>query len=234
MPAAVTDALQSGRICVVTGTAHEAMEEALAGQTLMPQHAVVDPPSLRAGVERARASGPDWVWVLDGAAIPRPEALAALVGAQARAGAPAALLAGIVRDRDGRIEESRSFWFRSADLEPAMAVAANRMLPIRATSGPVLVRADAVATCPPASGKPLSAAAIFEWTTALLRSDAGFLVPESEYDAREPVSDPLADPGMAARLVLGPGLRTLDRVQAGVELVERAGWRRGRPPAPAG
>ena len=234
MRAAVADAPGTGRTCALVGNADEATEAALGAQTLTPDHLVANPPSVRDGVERALTSRADWVWVLDRAVIPRPEALAALVEAQARAGASAVLLAGVVRDQDGRIEESRSFWFRSADLEPAMAAAASRLLPIRATTGPVLVSAAAAAKRLPAAGKPLSAAAIFEWTTALLRSEAGFLVPESEYDVRERIGDPLADPRLAAGLVLGPALRTLDRVQAGVELLERAGWRRTRRRALAG
>jgi hypothetical protein len=96
------------------------------------------------------------------------------------------------------------------------------------------VSAAAAAAQPPAAGKPLSPAAVFEWTTTLLEAEAGLLVPDSEYDAREQTGDPLSDPRIAGRLVLGQRLRALDRVQAGVELLERAGFRRGRRRAAAG
>src|SRR2546429_7822164 len=107
MRAAVADEPGTGRTCALVGNADEATEAALGAQTLTPDHLVANPPSVRDGVERALTSRADWVWVLDRAVIPRPEALAALVEAQARAGASAVLLAGACRDQNGRMRETR-------------------------------------------------------------------------------------------------------------------------------
>ena len=173
------------------------------------------------------------MWLLDRALVPRPDALLQLVSALDRVPATEspAVLAGVVLERGGGVERSRGFWFRNDDVEPAMAGASSRLLPIRATAGPVLVRSTTAAANMPRRGDPLAPPAVFEWTAMLLRSQFGYLVTDSEYDAIEPARDPLSDPRTVARLMFGHAFRRLDRLRVGYELLERAGsWLSRRGP----
>jgi hypothetical protein len=230
MPATVGNAADTLRICAVLGRASEPVEAAVAQQTRRPDVVVADPPSLRTGLMHALEEGADWVWVLDRALVPRSDALGELIDALDRVTGPHRpdVLAGVVRELDGGIERSRAFWFRSDDVEPAMSAVAHRLLPIRATAGPVLVDGTAATATPPAAADRLTPAATFSWTAMLLRYGAGYLVPGSEYDAVERARDPLGDPRTAARLILGGAFGPLDRVRVGYELAGHIGPRLGR------
>ena len=162
---------------------------------------------LRQGVARALASGADWIWVLDGSAIPRPGALEAL-------------LAGL-----GRVDPNRPPWYRRFQIDVALASAESALVPVRGGTAPVLVRSDAAAADPPRRGAPIAPGTVLQWSARLLRSRTGYLVPESESDALATRRDPMLEPATAARLLAGRALVKLDRVGVVLELCERVGLR---------
>lgn len=211
------------RVAAVVARTGGAIREALARQERAPHTVVPAQPSLREAPTRAVEGGADWIWLLDGIAIPRPDALAALITALGNVPNrdETALLAGVVRDRDGAVEAARAFWFRSDAVEPAMAVAQAGLLPVRAASGPVLVRADAAIDRPPPPDAELSTRTLFPWTARLLAASQGYLVATSEHDATEPVPDPLAAPGVVARLIMGDSFGRIDRLRLVSELAGR-------------
>ena len=209
---------------------------ALAGGALGPfgpgvtvvQHAG----ALGEGLRRGLATGADWIWVLDGSAAPRPGALDELLGALERTGGlpDPVLLGGVVVDAGGRVDEARAAWYRRAPTELAMAAAERRLLPIRASAGPVLVSRRGAEAEPPRERAAFGAGAVLEWTARLLRDGVGYLVPASEYVAAGAARDPALDPLTAARLVGGRAFSGTDRLRVGFELAERA-RRRARSPA---
>lgn len=191
-----------------------------------------------ARLKRALDGAAAWIWVRDGSTAPRPDALAALLDAVDRAAGlpePAprfsapVVMAGVVVDAEGRVDEARGAWYRRNHIDLTMGSSGERLLPIRAAAGPVLVHRSAAASAPaPASASP---PAILEWTAWILRDAVGYLVPDSESVALEPAADPLGDPRTVGRLIRGGALRRLDVARAAHELVERRG---GRLRAPAG
>jgi hypothetical protein len=194
--------------------------DAVAAQERPPGGTVADA-GLARGHERALAGGADWVWVLDGSVTPRPGALAALVDAAERLRDldPPRLLAGVVIGADGEVDQRRSLWFRRNQIDLALSAAAQRVAPIRAAAGSVLVARGAVATVPPPPTAPLDPGALLEWTAQILRAGTGYLAADSASDAVPGARDPVDDPATAARLFLGGALRGLDRFLYGFELV---------------
>ncbi|MEA2474917.1 MAG: hypothetical protein QOE06_2832 [Thermoleophilaceae bacterium] len=178
------------------------------------------------------AAGPEWILFHDRSLEPRLGATEALAAALERvAGLPEpALLAGVVVDGGGLVDRSRAAWYRRAPTELAMAAAEVRLLPIRATAGPALVRRSLAEADPPPGGARAEPGAMLEWTARLLRDRAGYLVPEAEFVAPAPLRDPALDPRTAARLVTGGAFTGTDRIRVGAELIERA-RRRARGPA---
>jgi hypothetical protein len=216
-------------VCALVG-ASAAVEAAAADQS---------PPPARIVRSGALETGLDWIWVLlDEAVVPRPGALAALLQARERAAAlpePAArfpdpvLFAGVVVDERGRVDEARGAWYRRNHIDLTMGSTGERLLPIRAAAGPVLVHRRALERAEIPSATP---AGVLEWTAHVLRDEIGFLVPDSESVALAPADDPLGDPRTVARLVRGGALGRLDVARAAHELVER--FRpRGRGTRPA-
>src|SRR4051794_15207543 len=136
----------------------------------------------------AQADGDtEWVWLLDGSALPRTDALRRLLEtADAIGELPApALLASNVLGPDGAVDAGQAPWYRrGGETDLAMRAACRALLPLRAArAGSVLVRRDAaVAT---GAGRPgLSGpGAALEWTARLLRDRMGYLVPGSVADA---------------------------------------------------
>jgi hypothetical protein len=211
-------------VCALVGFPGEPVRRALAGGPGAPQ-SVVEDTRLRGGLERALASGADWIWVLDGSAVPRPNALQLLLEALDRTdGLPApALLTGVVVAADGRVDASRPPWYSRYQIHVAVDCADRGLLPVRASVGPALVSRGAVeAVLPPASA-PVSPGAVLEWTATLLRARTGYLVPESESEGVGPTRDPLRSPVTAARLIFRRGVGRQDRVGILLELAERAG-----------
>ena len=174
-------------------------------------------------LRRALATDAEWIWVLDGSAVPRRDALARLLAGLERVDgiAQPSLLAGVVRTDDGRFDEGRGLWYRHTHIEPAMAAAGSRLLPIRASAGPALVHRDAVRAVPPRRHSALSPRGVLDLTARILRTHVGYLVPESASDALAPVR--VDGPAVAARLILGGAFTGFDRARIGYELAQRAG-----------
>jgi hypothetical protein len=210
-------------VCAVVGRSTERLERSLGEQDPAPVAVVADS-RLRAGLERALATGADWIWVLDGTAVPRPDALRLLLEALDRTdGLPApSLLTGVVVGADGRVDSSRSPWYRRYQLHVAVESADRGLLPVRASVGPALVSRDAAEAVLPSESASVSPAAVLEWTATLLPQRTGYLVPESESEGVGPARDPLRSPVTAARLIFRLGIGPRDRVGTLLEFAERA------------
>lgn len=198
-------------VCAVLPPGAGALERALAAQD-RPADAAV-----RArDVSAAESSG--WVWFLDGTAVPRPDALAALLAAAERlesVSAPAVLASRVVA-AGGALAPGHVPLSPQAQTQVAVRTAALRVLPIRAaTGGSLLVRADALAQLAGRDG------AAMLWTARLLRAHAGFLVPDSVAEASDAPAQGSRSAPVAARLLLGTALRPRERLRFGVELFER-------------
>jgi hypothetical protein len=182
---------------------------------------------LRQGVVHALGTDAEWIWVLDGSAVPRPGALAALLDGLSRIDGlpPPALLSGIVVTPDGRVDPNRAPWYRRFQIDLALRSADHALAPVRGAPGPVLVHRRAAAPDLPRDGAPITPRSVLEWTTRVLRHRTGYLVTESESDAVDTHGDPLLAPGTAARLLTGRAVVGTDRVALLLELCERAGLR---------
>jgi len=214
-------------VCAVLDPASSPLDRALAAQRRPPDHLVRDGGPLRGRLERALASGADWVWVLDGSVVPREGSLLELLHGLDRVGElqEPHVMTGVVLAPDGLVDEGRVLWYRRNQIDIAMASAEARLLPIRAATGSVLVRRDAVEAELPPERAHLAPAAVLEWTARILRTRTGYLAPESESEAVEPGYDPASDPVTAARLLFGGALQRFDRLRYGFELAERVGGR---------
>ena len=210
-------------ICAVVGAPGGDLERAVAAQSNPPEEVVSGPTGLRELVERALATGADWLWLLDGSSLPRPGALLALRDAVRRVdGLPEpAVLGGMVVTADGRADETRSLWYRPNQLDVAMASVGRRLLPICASSGPALVRARSARAQLPSRRAALEPGALIEWTARLLRHSVGYLVPESQCEAIAGGRDPVQEPRVAARLLLGTAFGWIDRVRLAYDLMQR-------------
>jgi hypothetical protein len=182
---------------------------------------------LRQGVVRALATDAEWIWVLDGSAVPGPGALDALLASLERIdGLPQpSVLTGVVLTPDGRVDPDRTPWYRRFQLDVALTSADRSLLPVRGTPGPALVHRWPAALDLPRDGAPIGPRGVLEWTTRVLRHRTGYLVPDSESEALGSGGDPLLAPATAARLLLGRAIVGTDRVGFVLELCERAGLR---------
>lgn len=209
-----------------------AVERAVAVQTLPPDQVVYSPGPLAVGLREVLATGTDWIWVLDGTAVPRPRSLGALVSAIGRSHGlqPPALLASVISTPAGKIAEPRAALFRRAPVEPAMVAAERRMLPVRAVTGPILIHRDAVVGERPPRPRLPATGALLEWTIRILRTRAGYLVPESESVDHHGHRNALLDPLTAAAVLLGREFSRGERLRVPLDLLE-ASWPRGGRPA---
>jgi hypothetical protein len=207
-------------ICVAPATGDARLAAAVDAQERSPD--------LRAAtLAEAAASGAGWVWVLDGTALPRPAALAALIAAAERLEpvCPPAALASRIVAADGSVAATHAPLATQGEPALALTTVGLRVLPVRAMAGgSLLVRPAALGA---ACGEPAMV-----WTARLLRDARGFLVPDSAADATR-----RADRA-AARLLLGTALRPRERLRLAADLVERgissrAAGRRARPGRPS-
>jgi hypothetical protein len=210
-------------ICAVVGLSAGDLEAAVAAQTSPPERVVTGPGGLRTLVERALDTGPQWLWLLDGSSVPRPGALAALREALERLDdlPDPAVLGGVLLTPEGGVDEARSLWYRPNQLDVAMVSVGRRLLPICASSGPALVRARSAQAQLPSRRARLEPGALIEWTARLLRFATGYLVPDSEAEAKRSGHDPVHEPRVVARLLLGTAFGWFDRVRLAYELAQR-------------
>jgi len=205
-------------VCAVVPEGDVLLERAVSAQ----QHRVsvmvrADPGR---GLDAALETGAEWVWVLDGSAVPEPGALEALLAAARRlAGTadPRALASRIVDD-DGQLAAAH------LPLPPGgrastvvIRTAERRVLHVRAvSSASVLLTREAVGLGA-ARFRPEAGLA---WTARMLTHGGGFVVPDSVAHARE------AGPSAAARgrsilsLVLSRGIDPRERLQLAAGLAE--------------
>ena len=211
-------------VCAVVGRSTAQLDQALAAQGANLD-AVVTDSRLRSGLGRALATDSEWIWVLDGSAVPRPDALQRLLDGLGRVGELPypSLLEGVVVTSGGRVHEQRGPWYRRFHLDVAMRSVDRRLLPIRGSSGPVLVHRHAAEAQLPRAGAPIAPGALLEWTAKALRYRTGYLVPESESEIVGLSRDPMKDPATAVRLLFGRAVVRLDRLALVLELARGKG-----------
>ena len=195
-------------VIAVTPAAGPELAARLAAQERAPDAVLVSEPVLTTGLQDGLGAGSDWIWVVDGSALPRPEALARLVDRAADPGdLPGPdLLSSAVLAADGSVAEQHAPWFRRGATDLALRAALVRLLPVRATgAGSLLVRADAVRAAAPPLADLDGRGAALEWTGRLLRRCAGYLVPASVAHAARPESGGAPDVKVASAMLPGGG-----------------------------
>lgn len=199
-------------VCAVLAEHDRELQSAVAAQER--------PADLVARFSDTPSAAADWLWILDGTALPCPGALAALLSVARRLDSivsPVLLTTRIVGS-DGCLAAAHVPVAPQNQTAMAVRTARMRVLPIRAaTGGSLLVRREGLAALPrPGMGPTLA------WTAQHLREGGGFLVPSSLALAR-PVAHPwLEQAAMAAGLILGPGLNAKERLRFATEVCERA------------
>jgi hypothetical protein len=224
------------RVTIVLATgAPEAVASAAAGQD-------VETRALRRAAslfERSHWVDADaeWLWLLDGSAVPRPDALRRLLAAADVAEtlpAPApVLLASKVLAPGGSVDDGRVPWYRrGGETDLAMRAARLGLLPVRAgRASSLLVRRGAGAAVGPGRGGLAGPGAAMEWTARLLRDGMGYLAPTSVVEATSPAPWPaqsvgrggLDDLRVAATMLAGPGWKRREKLWLAAEAAGRAG-----------
>jgi GT2 family glycosyltransferase len=175
-------------------------------------------------VRAACGTGSEWIWLLDGLAVPGPDALEALLeGAALPSGRRACVLAaGRIVTADGSTHPGALPWPVLLDKEAALGAAAHRLVAVRAARhGSLLVRRSAIE----AEGLPRSSYRArgddLEWTSRLLRAGPGFLVPLSTAVRRLDEAD---RPGRAAAGTWRGRRNALDLLARGPFSVQERLW----------
>lgn len=200
-------------VCAVLRPGNAGLERALAAQ----EHAADD----RAFGFRQLDTSADWLWILDGSAVPRPPALGRLLAAAKR-------LEGVVRpivlgsrvvNSEGRLARAHGPLAPQDQTAVAVRTTSARVLHVRAvSSGSLLVRREAVT-----GSAPVGVGATMAWTARVLARGGGFVVPDSLAEVREATNPRLQRAALASRLLVGRGLGPRERLRFAVELLERAG-----------
>ena len=136
-----------------------------------------------AGVRAAHARRTRWIWLLDGWAVPEPDALQALLAASEIVPAPApVLLSGTVRDGRGHLHPDAIPRHEIFEKAHSLDAAERHLVQLRfAAHGSVLV----AGWVPDRFGAPRPdlqpALDMLEWSARILRSweNTGYLVPDS-------------------------------------------------------
>jgi hypothetical protein len=165
--------------------------------------------------------------VLDGSALPRPDALAQLLAAARAAtgsGLPApAVVASVVLGADGEPEPGHAAWSRRGGTDLAMLAARRRLLLVRAArAGSLLVATPAA---PPRGGD-----GALDWTARMLRDATGYAVPASIADAAGAGGwradalgrEPLEDAERTAAALLDPAWAPKEKLWLAAEAAGRA------------
>jgi hypothetical protein len=192
-------------VCVVIGSA----PPDLSGQSVPVQERLAGPEALG----RATAGDCEWLWLLAAGARPRPDALELLL----EPAGDAAVVAGVVVDTAGRpvVEQLPAVSARS--LEDLVRLVGRSLLPIRSTPfANVLVRRGCFVHHGLPDTRRYGRWAPLEWSAALLRDEAGYLVPRSvvELEQREEPPARLAESPAFARTVRSGALTRGDAVRA--------------------
>jgi rhamnopyranosyl-N-acetylglucosaminyl-diphospho-decaprenol beta-1,3/1,4-galactofuranosyltransferase len=239
----------------------EAVLEAVAGQTARVDAVLaVCSESARVGAERAGAEavglpagwrtaagfeaglraalGDDqrWLWLLDGSALPRPDALKHLLEpAEASGPLPTpGLVASRVILADGELDPSAAPWPRVKPVEVAIDAYQMGVVAIRtARHGSLLVAREAVAERGLTRVDYVADGDDVEWTGRLLRDSLGLYAPTSVVVRQGPAAagDPLRELRNRSTMLFGAAFDAHDKRWLAVDLAERAlaEARRGRP-----
>lgn len=199
-------------VCAVLPRPGSELDSALERQRRPPDEIVRSEPG-RDALAVGLAGEATWLWILDGTAVPTPEALDALSRSTDLGSPlpPPVLLASKVIEPDGALAERRAPWYRRRATDVAMLAVTRHLLPVRAAqTGSVLVRRSAVAA---QGARPaLHQAAGLAWTASVLRDGAGYMVPASVVISRGggPAGDDLR---AALQLLRGDALTGRERLQ---------------------
>ncbi|HWE12934.1 MAG TPA: hypothetical protein VG365_05445 [Solirubrobacteraceae bacterium] len=191
-----------------------ALTSVYAGSTDLRRELRPEPGESRftAAVREGVSAGNEWLWLLDGAAVPEPGALGSLLGAAAVLSPSAPLLlASKVLGEDGRLHPDSTPRHEVFEKERSVEAAARHLVHLRiAAHGSVLVRTDAPGRFGPPRPDLPSSLDMREWSARILRSwdDCGYLVPAS-VAVRRAAPAPVTWSDWAARVrVLGSGAWT--------------------------
>ncbi len=155
---------------------------ALDAQLRPPDERAEHAGSWHDAVAAGAGEGADWLWLLEGDALPRPDALAELLAPLADLGdlpAPA-LMGGKVVGPDGRLHAASAPWPPLLDRVVVIAAAQHRLVSLRlARWGSLLVHRSVLER----HGLPrvdfAGGADDLEWTARILRDERGYLAPRS-------------------------------------------------------
>jgi GT2 family glycosyltransferase len=135
-----------------------------------------------AGLRAGLAEGADWLWLLDGSAVPAPEALERLLNVlDDLGGLPLpALLAGAVVGPDGEPHPDALPMNRLTHKEVVIEACRRRLVAVRAVRhGSILVSREAIERDGLPRADYVADGDDLEWTARLLRDADGYLVPAS-------------------------------------------------------
>jgi hypothetical protein len=199
------------RVCAVVyaETADATTDEvgrAAAAQSVRPSEVLVES-TLAAGARAGRALSCEWIWLLDGYAIPEQAALEAMLFASQAGSEPQpVLLASKIVDPRGALHPDALPRHEIREKVHSVEAVERHLVQLRAAGpGSVLISASAIARVgPPRSDLP-AGLDMHEWSARILRSweDVGYLVPGSVAVRRTPPCG--ASPGywLARARVLG-------------------------------
>lgn len=176
-------------VCAVTlsGASGEAalqMDQAVDRQTRQPDRQLAVAAGRRDGYEELRLGLPeetDWLWLLDGSALPEPTALERLLDTLGEAGLPRpALMASKVIRADGSLDPAALPVAQVIDPDLAVDVFERRLLSLRvARGGSLLVQRSALDAVGSRRPRLSPFHDDLEWTARVLRDRLGLLVPGS-------------------------------------------------------
>lgn len=173
--------------CVLSGDRAEETRAAVGAQTtavqeLYEEPGVPDAGAIARGLARAATGTASWFWLVQAGTVPAPDALERLLNATEQdAGlGPPVLLASKVVGPDGHLSPDSAPVQRATDMVVMIHGARRRLMALRsARYGSLLVRRRVVAAAGPPRRRRLADEGDVEWTARLLRSELGYLVPES-------------------------------------------------------
>jgi hypothetical protein len=208
------------------------VRDAAATQTVRPARILTDAGPLASAVAAA-SGGEAWVWLLDGLAVPAPDALAALLAAaQAIAPPPALVLASVVRDRAGRLHPDALPRHELFEKRHSIEAAEHHLVQLRAAGpGSVLVAATALARFGPPRAELPAGLDMREWTARILRGweDTGYLVPASRAVREGAPATPTWHTQLArVRVLASPAWSARERLWEGYLLGRELTRRQGR------
>jgi hypothetical protein len=182
-------------VCAVVRNPEQACLAALEAQTRRADEVVVaDADSWHLALADARSTRANWLWLIEGDAELRPDALEELlVGLEAAREVPAPLLlASKVLDASGRLDRRSAPWPTVIDRRTLMVAAQHRLVSLRmARWGSLLVRRAALEDHGLPRHDYAGGADDLEWTVRILRDHHGYLAPRSVVRTRRPSPGPL-------------------------------------------